>query len=146
MFLIKNGYLYSKGVKFKLPVGFFINTNEEMDYLDGIEYISPDRKIVFGFSFISSYESAKDIVEGIYEKDTGFTCTKPATFTAYNGLSGYAYSFKGDRYQQFGIVFELAQENDKFCCFEFNAGTHDMDIDLESNADVQFLLNSIAKA
>ena len=85
------------------------------------------------------------MVESKYAEDTGFKCTKPAEYITHNGLSGYAYAFKGEHYQQFGVVFELVHEKNEFCCFEFNAGTHDMDIDLENNADVQLLLNSISK-
>ena len=52
MLLIKNGYLSSYGVKFKLPDNFFIDTDVEAVYSDGVEYISPDKKFHSAMLFL----------------------------------------------------------------------------------------------
>lgn len=111
MIRISKDKLYAGGVCFRLPDGFFINTNPESINDDKLDFYSSDEKYQLVLSAERSTEPIdEDLVS--YITDNNFTVVEPVQNITVNNMNGYYVVYHSEREACYEIFLETPTSSD----------------------------------
>jgi len=97
MLQYKKGRLYCQGVSFEIPENFYLETNGEMMFENGMVFISPDEKIWVEFAIFKSDMSSEEGLQSLINESDSFVVIDTVTPVTINGLSGHYCYYKTTR-------------------------------------------------
>lgn len=112
--LFKNGSFHLGEVQFRIPDGYFLETNPGLTMNDGIALYFPEQNCLIEISGERSRGAdSKKVLEDFVE---GFIQIAPIEPYSHNGLTGYVAIYKDRRIKQYcELLFDI--ENDKYELF-----------------------------
>lgn len=116
MLQYKKGRFYCEGVSFEIPENFYYDTNIDLMFDNGMEFLSPDKKIIVEFSLRQTNKSTDVDLQNNIDDVESYVMIDPITPITINELHGHQCYYHDSKEHYYLVHLKVSDEYQFIYC------------------------------
>lgn len=115
MLQYKKGRFHCEGVSFEIPENFYLDTDCDISYENGLEFITPDEKMVIEYDITDYDGSTEKELQKLF-RNGSYIVIEPITPVLINGLKGHKCCYRTSKESFYEVHLEITEELEFVYC------------------------------